>query len=281
MNNELTLGSLFAGCGGFDCGFEQAGWRSVWQVEINATNRAVLADRFPGAKQFSDVRNCGKRNLERVHAITFGSPCTNISHMGNARHGGQPGLEGTESKLFFQAIRIISELLPPWIVFENVPALLSSNGGKDFERVLQSFAECGYLGFGRVLNAQHFGVAQKRRRLFMVGGLGRYPSAEFLADAGAVESVSSAVDPECQRPADSWAAHTITSMDSGSRLNIFRESIIAESDGWNSMVERAREAEAHGFHWGLDEASTAEAFSAGNAVCPPVARWIAEILKRS
>jgi DNA (cytosine-5)-methyltransferase 1 len=279
--DERTLGSLFAGCGGFDCGFDQAGWRSVWQVEIDATNRAVLADRFPGARQLSDVRNCGARNLERVACIAFGSPCTDISNMGGARKIGKPGLDGEASGLFFEALRIIGELQPPWVVFENVPALLHSNGGRDFERVVAAFAQLGYLGFGRVLNAQFFGVPQRRRRLFLVAGLGRYPSLDFLADASAVEAIPSSLNQAKERAGDCWAGYTLTAADSGCRIDLGSELFVAEEDGWDQMVERARAAEIHGFLWGLDEAGAAEAFAAGNAVCPPVARWIAEILNRS
>lgn len=281
MTNDRTIGSIFAGIAGFDAGFEQAGWRSVWQIEINPINRAVLADRFPGARQFSDVRNCGLRNLGPVQCVAFGSPCTDISNMGAARKGGKQGLDGQASRLFWEALRLLRELQPPWMVFENVPALLHSNGGKDFERVLTAFAECGYLGFARVLNAQYFGVPQNRRRLFMVAGLGRYPSMEFLADAGAVESIPCSLNEAKERGGDGWAGYTLTAADNGSRINLSSELLVTEEDGWDSMAQRAREAQVHGFRWGLDEANAAEAFSAGNAVCPAIARWIAEILNKS
>ena len=276
-----TIGSLFAGIGGFDAGFEQAGWRSVWQVEINASNRAALAYRFPGARQFADVRCVGRRNLEPVDCITFGSPCTDISNMGCARTVGRTGLGGEASGLFFEAIRIIGEIQPRWIVFENVPALLHSNGGRDFERVLQEFTQLGFVGHYRVLNAQFFGVPQNRRRIFMVGGFGRVPHADFLADAGAVESIPCSVNACKERPGDGWAGYILTAADNGSRINLSSELLVAEADGWGAMVERARASEVHGFHWGLDEVSAAKAFAAGNAVCPAIARWIAEILNRS
>ncbi|WP_123433878.1 DNA cytosine methyltransferase [Pseudomonas brassicacearum] len=79
---QPTLGSLFAGIGGFDVGFENACYRSAWQVELNPVNRAVLADRFRHARQFEDVRQCGAHNLSPVDVITAGFPCQDISVAG-------------------------------------------------------------------------------------------------------------------------------------------------------------------------------------------------------
>jgi DNA (cytosine-5)-methyltransferase 1 len=274
-----TLGSLFAGIGGFDIGFERAGWVTKWQVEWNAINRAVLADRFPAAKQFRDVRSPSK--LDPVDCIAFGSPCTNISNMATATIGGKQGLDGPESRLFFEALRIIDQVQPTWVVFENVPALLHSNDCEDLQRVISEFAKRNYLGFARVLNAQFFGIPQNRRRFFLVAGLGRYPHADFLADAAPVESVPCSIVASENRPGDAWAGYTLTAADNGSRINLSSELFIAEENGWDSMAERARASEIHGFQWGLDEANAKEAFSAGNAICPAIAEWIARILNRS
>lgn len=276
------LGSLFAGIGGFDLGFELAGWQTVWQVELNAINRAVLAHRFPAARQLADVRDCGGHNLEGVDCITAGFPCTDISNMGQCRAGGQQGLNGASSGLFFQVVRILKEVQPTWVVLENVPALLSSNDCKDIEVVVGKLAECGYVGFWRVLNSQYFGVPQRRRRIFLVAGLGRYPSAEFLADAAPVESIPSALSSRSEPwPADAWAGPTFTAKNAPSRINLGSEILVAEEDGWDSMVERERSTALHGVSVGLDDDNWQMAFAAGNAVSPPVAQWIAEKLNRS
>jgi DNA (cytosine-5)-methyltransferase 1 len=280
-DNRPTVGCLFAGIGGFDLGFERAGWRVAWQVEADFVNRAVLADRFPASRVLSDVRTASSRNLAPVDCVAFGSPCTNISTMGHCRKGGQPGLRGPESGLFFEATRIIGELRPRWVAFENVPALLHSNAGRDLQEVVGEFAGLGYLGHARVLDARHFGVPQGRRRLFMVAGLGLHPHADFLADAGPVGTVPRTVDPFQELPGDGWAGYTLTAADNGSRCNIGSELFVAVEDGWGQMAERAREAEVHGLLWGLDEADAAEAWSAGNAVVPQVAQWLAGILMRS
>ena len=274
----MTYGSLFAGIGGFDIGFEKAGWQGLWQVEIDPINRAVLADRFPGTLQLSDVRNAGARNLSPVDCLAFGSPCTNLSAMGTCTE--RKGFDGPESGLFREALRIIDEIRPAWVVFENVPGLLNSRSGKDAQILISEFAKRNYLGFARVLDAQYFGVPQGRRRLFLVAGLGCYPPMEFLADAGSVESLRRSLGEEPERVGDFWLAYTLTAppREKGCRINLCAETLVAEPDAWSEMVKRERTSQAHGFCLGLDASSAAEAFSAGNAVCPAIAYWIARIL---
>ncbi|TFU39243.1 MULTISPECIES: DNA cytosine methyltransferase [unclassified Neisseria] len=160
--SKPTVGSLFAGIGGFDLGFEQAGFTTDWQVEIADVPRAVLADRFPHAKQFTDVRTC-LPELWRTDVIIGGFPCQDVSTAGKRR-----GLAGARTGLFFDAMRIVSALKPRRLVLENVTGLLNSNNGQDFQTVVQSLAQCGYVGYRRVLDARYFGVPTKRRRVFLV-----------------------------------------------------------------------------------------------------------------
>lgn len=279
---NLTLGSLFAGIGGFDLGFEKAGWKTKWQVEIDPINRAVLADRFPHAEQFADIRECGAANLSAVSCITAGFPCQDVSMSGTRRKEFR-GLRGEKTGLFFEAIRIIQEIQPAWVVLENVPGLLIANDGRDFETVLRTLADCGYVGFWRVLDAQYFGSPQRRRRVFLVGGFGRFPSYELLANASPVEGLSSSFGSrgELWCEADCWPGHTLQASNSASRITIGSELLVAEEDGWRQMAHRRRETENHGLCLGLDEANLKEAFAAGNAVCPQVAEWIARILVKS
>ena len=116
-----------AGIGGFDLGFECAGFRTAWQVEINPIHQQVLRAHFPRADQFSDVRACGAHNLAPVDVLTAGFPCQDISTMGASRKDKtQPkGLAGSRSGLFHEVIRIAREIQPAWLVLENVPNLLT------------------------------------------------------------------------------------------------------------------------------------------------------------
>jgi len=168
----LTFGSLFAGIGGFDSGFEAAGMRCLWQVEIDDACNRVLERHWPGVRRYRDVKEVGGHNLERVDLICGGFPCQDLSVAGR-----RAGLAGERSGLFFEFMRIIDELSPAWVVIENVPGLLSSAGGGDMATVLWTLAKLGYGYAYRVLDAQYFGVAQRRRRVFVVGHLGKPWSA--------------------------------------------------------------------------------------------------------
>ncbi len=269
-----TIGSLFAGIGGFDIGFEAAGFKTAWQVEINPVCRAVLADRFPHAQRFEDVRECGAANLSRVDAVVGGFPCQDVSAGGKRR-----GLAGHRTGLFFEVIRIINELRPQWVVLENVTGLLYSKDCRDFQTVIASLAECGYLGYWRVLNAQYFGVPTRRRRVFLVAGLGRHPPHEFMADASPVGTFSGPPHPE-QYPVegDRWAYPTLVSGSARSQINLSGSGIIAAANSRHQMVDRQRAIDDHGLLRGLDEANFAETHAAGNAVVPQVAQWIASHL---
>lgn len=164
----MTHGSLFAGIGGFDLGFERVGLRTIWQVEIDPFCRRVLARHFPDSERFTDIKQCSAANLKAVDVITAGVPCQDVSVAGR-----RAGLAGERTGLFYEFARILRELRPAWFVFENVPGLFSSNRGRDFAEVLRVLmAECGYGICWRVLDSRFFGVAQRRRRVFIVGRLG-------------------------------------------------------------------------------------------------------------
>lgn len=274
--DKPTLGSLFAGIGGIDVGFETAGWKTRWQVELNPTKRAVLGDRFPNAERFEDVRQVGAKNLAPVDCIAGGFPCQDISNAGSSRKGGRRGLRGDRSGLFWEVMRVVDEVQPTWLVLENVPALLHTNDSEDIEAVIGAIAERGYLGFFRVLNAQYFGVPQKRERIFLVAGYHRFPTMDFLADAVPVEALPCAFGPKRQPcPADDWAGHTLQALNSPSRISIGSELLVAEENRWGEMAERARKSQVHGIRVGLDEINVAEKHAAGDAVVPAVAEWIA------
>ena len=159
MKELLT--SLFAGIGGFDLGFEHAGFTVVAQVEKDINCRNLLEAKWPDAVILDDVCTAGAHNLPPCDVITFGFPCQDLSVAGK-----RAGLAGGRSGLFYEATRIIHELNPAYCLFENVLGLLSSSRGNDFERVLREMDRVGYSGAWRVLDAQWFGVPQRRRRVF-------------------------------------------------------------------------------------------------------------------
>lgn len=180
----LTFGSLFAGIGGFDAGFEAAGMRCLWQVEIDSSCRDILARHFSDAERYVDVLEVSGATLPPVDVITFGSPCQDLSVAGQRR-----GLAGERSGLYFEAMRIIQEMrdatdgrCPTLALWENVEGALSSHRGRDFGAALDALAACGALDIGwSVLDSQYFAVAQRRRRVFVVADFGGERSGEILA----------------------------------------------------------------------------------------------------
>ena len=181
---DLTAVSLFAGVGGFDLAMQRNGIKTVATVEIDKNARGVLQRRFPDATHFEDVTKVTGDELRAAGfipsrgIITGGFPCQDLSVAGK-----RAGLAGKRSGLYWEIIRLVDELEPKYLVLENVPGLLSSNGGRDMGTVIGALDARGYGVSWRVLDAQYFGVAQRRRRVFIVGCAGdtRGTSAEILA----------------------------------------------------------------------------------------------------
>ncbi len=186
--SDFTVGSLFSGVGAFEIAFGRAGMTTVWQSEIDRQCLEVLAHHWPDVEQLGDVRNVG-RSSRTVDLICGGFPCTDLSVAGKRK-----GLAGEQSGLWFEFHRVLEELKPRWCVIENVTGLLSSGERRDFAIILQGLAELGYLSAWRVFDAQYAGVAQRRRRVFIVGYSGDGRAAEVL-----FESTGRAWDPPPSR----------------------------------------------------------------------------------
>jgi DNA (cytosine-5)-methyltransferase 1 len=166
--------SLFSGVGGFDMGLEAAGMTTVFQCEIDKHARSVLDYHWPDTPKWDDVSTLtGAHILEvtgGVDVVAWGSPCQDLSLAGK-----RAGLSGERSGLFHEGIRIIKELrelsngkYPTWSIWENVVGALSSNRGADFGEVLYEMDEAGAcFSEWTVLDAQYFGVPQRRRRVFV------------------------------------------------------------------------------------------------------------------
>lgn len=175
----LRVLSLFSGVGGFDMGLEAAGMETVAQVEWDPKCQTVLARHWPDVPKWADVCDVRGADLPECDVVAFGSPCQDLSVAG--KRAGM--VEGeTRSGLFYEAVRIIKELQEHgrsaartpvrWVIWENVVGALSSNGGADFGAVLDAMAGLGAVDVQwRVLDAQYFGVPQRRRRVFVVARL--------------------------------------------------------------------------------------------------------------
>lgn len=162
--------SLFSGVEAATLAWLPLGWEALAFAEIDPFPSAVLAHRFPGVPNLGDVSKVDwevfKRDRGIPDIVVGGSPCQSFSIAGK-----REGLEGA-SGLMWEFVRACDQLRPRWVVWENVPGALSSSGGEDFRCLLQSLDELGYCSAWRVLDAQFFGVAQRRRRLFLVASSG-------------------------------------------------------------------------------------------------------------
>lgn len=234
--NNLTLGSLFDGSGGFPLGGLISGITPVWASEIEPFPIRVTTKRLPFMKHYGDISQMDGGKIEPVDIITFGSPCTDMSVAGR-----RAGLEGQQSVLFYQAIRIIKEMrcatngkYPRYIVWENVPGAFSSNSGEDFKAVLEAvigvaepetqvpmpeknrwpYADC-YMGDGwsvayRVLDAQFWGVPQRRKRIYLVADFAGRRAFDILFKSEGLSGYSAEGFRSWQRTAGSAADRTGT-----------------------------------------------------------------------
>ena len=168
-----TAVSLFAGVGGFDLALERAGVKVVASVEWDKNAQNVLRKQFPNAQVFGDIQGVSGEQLRAAGfnpedgIITGGFPCQDLSVAGK-----RAGLAGSRSGLFWEICRLLDETRTQTFILENVPGLLSSNNGRDMAVVIEALVERGYRIAWRVLDAQYFGVPQRRRRVFIVGCLG-------------------------------------------------------------------------------------------------------------
>ena len=170
--------SLFSGCGGMDLAFGRAGIPSVLQCEIDKACNTILARHWPETERATDVREV--RNYTAADVIHFGSPCQDLSLAGKRK-----GFAGERSGLFTEAVRIIRAVGPRFAFWENVGGSLSSSDGADFATALDLLADAGALDIAwRVLDAQWFGVAQRRRRVFVVADFRGRRAGEILFEPG-------------------------------------------------------------------------------------------------
>ena len=205
---EIKLGSLFDGSAGFPLAAVMNGIQAVWASEIEPYPIRVTTKRIPFMKHYGDISEINGAEIEPVDIITGGSPCQDMSIAGK-----RAGLDGERSGLFREQIRIVKEMrdstngrYPRFMVWENVPGALSSNKGQDFRCVLEEIARVKAAGFNvpmpdkgkwgkagtivdkesnfsigwRILDAQYWGVPQRRRRIFLVADFSATSSEKIL-----------------------------------------------------------------------------------------------------
>ena len=214
MNDKLTLGSLFDGSGGFPLAGLLSGVTPVWASEIEPFPIRVTTKRLPFMKHYGNISAMNGAEVEPVDIITFGSPCQDMSVAGR-----RAGLDGSRSNLFYEAVRIIKEMrcatdgkYPKYVVWENVPGAFSSNKGDDFRCVLESVCQIkdetavisqpdkwfpageivgdDFSVAWRVLDAQYWGVPQRRKRIFLVADFAGRRAGKILFESEGLSGYS-------------------------------------------------------------------------------------------
>ena len=168
----MIYGSVCSGIEAASVAWEPLGWKPAFFSEIEPFPRAVLAHRWPGVPCHGDFTTIEAGQYDPIDLLVGGTPCQSFSVAGL-----RGGLDDERGNLALEYLRLAQRLRPRWLVWENVPGVLSSNGGRDFGAILGGMVELGYGVAYRVLDAQFFGVAQRRRRVFVVGYLGDWRRA--------------------------------------------------------------------------------------------------------
>ncbi len=174
--------SFFSGVGGLDLGFERAGIKTVSVCEIDPYASSVLAERFPEAPNLGSITEINADDIPEADIWSGGFPCQDLSVAGK-----RAGFAGKRSSLAFTFLDLVEQRRPRWIVLENVPGLFSSNNGADFGRLLHEMEQLRYSVAWRTLDARYFGVAQRRRRVFIVASLEPDRAAEVLFECEGCE----------------------------------------------------------------------------------------------
>ena len=255
----LSFGSLFAGIGGFDLGFERAGMVCKWQVEIDDYANRVLAKHWPHVRRWPDVRTWPQPDTERVDVICGGFPCQDISPAGNRK-----GIDGERSGLFFELARVVRELRPAIVVLENSSALVGNGLG----RVLGELSAGGFDAEWTVLPAAAFGAPHERARTFIVA----YAESERQRTwwtRGLVDGAARLSDAARWNASDATDAKPSAGRDQPNRRGVAggdvveaywrsgwpdEPALLGVDDGVSDRVDRTR--------------------CVGNAVSPIVAEWI-------
>ena len=182
----MRYGSVCSGIEATTAAWHHMGWEPAFFSEIEAFPRAVLEHHYPEVPLHGDFTTIEKNQYGQIDLLVGGTPCQSFSVAGL-----RGGLDDERGNLALEFCRLAQREQPRWIVWENVPGVLSSNGGRDFGSILGALEDLGYGLAYRVLDAQYFGVAQRRRRVFVVGYFGDWrPAAAVLFERHSLQGHS-------------------------------------------------------------------------------------------
>ena len=248
----MRYGSVCSGIEAASVAWHPLGWKPQWFSEIEHFPSAVLKHRFPDVPNLGDMTQLNQNpvfNEQPIDLLVGGTPCQSFSVAGLRK-----GLADPRGNLMLTFLSIADKRRPKWIVWENVPGVLSSNGGRDFGTFLGALGELGYGFAYRVLDAQFFGVAQRRRRVFVVGYLGDWrPAAAVLFESESLQRDS--------KPSRAKRKETPSDAEGSVRATGFAGNVESQvaaclqttcddysrADGFNTVIEQVAQPIAYSF----------------------------------
>ncbi|WP_309615987.1 DNA (cytosine-5-)-methyltransferase [Salinibacterium sp.] len=290
MHPETPVLSLFSGIGGFELGFRKAGFSGeIHAYENWVAARSVLKHRLPGATLHEDVRGI-PADLHNAEIVFGGFPCTDLSQAGK-----QAGIEGSASGLILGVLEAVEKARPEWVLLENVPNMLWLKQGNAMDVITGALSTAGYKWAYRMLDAQHFGVAQRRKRVFILASLHHDPALVLFRDrdsperaAGPISTVRAEANgfywTEGNRGVG-WGAGVVPTIKGSTTAGIPSSPAVWIPGAEPDLRFRTPSIESlemlQGFRAGWTKAApTRDRWKlVGNAVAVPVVRWIADGLR--
>lgn len=284
----MSVTGLFAGIGGFELAFSNAGIQTEMLVESDPAARAVLRNRFPGLSLEGDVLEL--RHLPAdTRIITAGFPCQNLSMAGD-----KSGLAGSKSGVIRKLFELIAKSHVPIVVIENVYFMLHLDSGEAMERLVAQFEALGYLWAYRVLNSMGFGLPQRRRRVYFVASTEIDPRTILFADETAAPHIS--CEPDLEKPLGFYwtegrsgiglTVDGIPPLKVGSSVGIPSAPAVLFTDGEVLMpgIDACEQLQGFPRGWTTTDGEPSQTKSpqwrmVGNAVSVPVAQWVAKRTK--
>ena len=290
MHPETPILSLFSGIGGFELGFRKAGFSGeIHAYENWGAARSVLEHRLPNSILHEDVRSI-PADLHNAEIVFGGFPCTDLSQAGK-----QAGIEGSASGLILGVLEAVETARPEWVLLENVPNMLWLKQGNAMDVITGALSTAGYKWAYRMLDAQHFGVAQRRKRVFILASLHHDPARVLFRD---LDSAARAARPISKTRAEAngfywtegnrgvgWGAGVVPTIKGSTTAGIPSSPAVWIPGAEPDLRFRTPSIESlemlQGFRAGWTKAApTRDRWKlVGNAVAVPVVRWIAEGLR--
>lgn len=304
ISPKHTVASFFAGIGGFDIGFENAGFDVTVQCEIEPFCVSILNKHWPKIPKLRDIKEVTIDDIPTSTVWVGGFPCQDLSL---ARMGKREGLRGSKSSLFYEFARLVGEGKPRVVVIENVAGLLSSHKGRDLGILISTLAELRYAVGWRTFNSKNFGVPQSRQRVYIVGcyrderGPGQILFEPECSEGNNKKSRSNGKksetpfqkivgNPSGEGPVIQSIAYCLYATSARHTGTDWSRNYVCYPNA--GMVRRLIPSECEGVmafpkNWTLpdnhilegDDLDSARYHALGNAVTPPVAEWIAERVK--